>query len=59
MVNKKKNIKYKPKSRNQISNQYYGISHEKLLRKANVKLFEGRFRIITLENGREQIVSDK
>ena len=50
-MNQKK-ITYNPLTRNDISNKFNKISHQDLLKLANIELFNGIYEIEHLANGR-------
>jgi len=47
-----KKITYRPKTRNDISNNYNNIPHNELLKLANVQVYNGIYEIEKLPNGR-------
>ncbi len=52
-----KKITYNAKTRNDISNPFNKYSHQDLLKRANVKNFNGSFSIQQLENGRIKVIA--
>lgn len=50
-----KKISYKPKTRNDISNPFYKLSHNSLLKLGCVEVFNGKFEIQKLSNGRIKV----
>ena len=52
LVMKQSTSTYNPKSRKDISNPYWETPHSELLKKAQVKKFNGDYHIKTLANGR-------
>jgi len=55
MVSKK--VTYKSMTRNDISNPFNKYSHQELLKLANVELFNGRYEIEQLYNGRIKVLA--
>lgn len=51
-----KKVTYHSKTRNDISNPYNNYSHQELLKIANVKVFNGRYEIEQLQNGRIKVI---
>lgn len=51
--------KYKPKTREDISNPHWRISHTELLKMAKVKTSNGEFQIKSYENGRIIVTFNK
>lgn len=52
MVMLKKKSTYIKKSRNDISNPHRCSNHSELLNSANVKIYNGNYKISKLDNGR-------
>lgn len=52
-----KKVTYKSKTRNDISNPFNKYSHQELLKIANVELFNGRYEIEHLNNGRIRVLA--
>lgn len=50
-----KKLTYNPKTRNDISNPYNKFSHEHLLKLGCVDMFNGKYVIETLSNGKIKI----
>ena len=49
---KKSNSTYKPVNREDLSNPYNKISHNELLQKANIQIYNGNYQIKHLPNGK-------
>lgn len=50
-----KKISYNPKTRNDISNPFNKLSHDSLLKLGCVELFNGKFDVQKLSNGRIKV----
>ena len=56
---KAKKSTYKPKSRKDLSNPNNKLSHKRLLSKAGVEAYNGKYTIKDLGDGRIKLISQK